>query len=222
MIISTQHMLPPTLPNPLAPQDAPPVVPATGLQTPNVNEPQPEVAEDAPKGALQGAFSVERRYDQNMTISFLNTATSTEDMDGAPPDELKAEQSLHKPSVNGDGTVDAPMEIVDVDEAEAESKPVIAVATAEQGQAPAQQPTPQQPTYPGGHAIDVCFEASKLPLDVAIFNSARAAGGDEKIRKYLQAVLVIGGSALIPGMAHALESRYGDCIALRVFVFSVH
>jgi actin-related protein 8 len=68
-----------------------------------------------------------------------------------------------------------------------------------------------QPT-PGGYEIDVCFEASKLPLDVAIFNSARAAGGDEKIRKYLQAVLVIGGSALIPGMAHALESRSGGCL----------
>lgn len=71
------------------------------------------------------------------------------------------------------------------------------------------QPAPSTPSYPGGYAIDVCFEASKLPLDVAIFNSARAAGGDEKIRKYLQAVLVIGGSALIPGMAHALESRLG-------------
>lgn len=69
------------------------------------------------------------------------------------------------------------------------------------------QPAPSTPSYPGGYAIDVCFEASKLPLDVAIFNSARAAGGDEKIRKYLQAVLVIGGSALVPGMAHALESR---------------
>ncbi|KAF8519013.1 hypothetical protein BU17DRAFT_76035 [Hysterangium stoloniferum] len=62
-------------------------------------------------------------------------------------------------------------------------------------------------TYPGGFGIDVAFEAGKLPLDVAIFNSARAAGGDDKIRKYLQAVLVIGGTALIPGMAHALESR---------------
>jgi actin-related protein 8 len=56
-------------------------------------------------------------------------------------------------------------------------------------------------------SIDVCFEASKLPLDVAIVNSVRAAGGDEKIRKYLQAVLVVGGTALIPGLAHALESR---------------
>ncbi|RDB23323.1 putative actin-related protein 8 [Hypsizygus marmoreus] len=63
------------------------------------------------------------------------------------------------------------------------------------------------PVFPGGFSIDVCFEASKLPLDVAIFNSARAAGGDEKIRKYLQAVLVIGGTAHVPGMVHALESR---------------
>ncbi|KAG5647468.1 hypothetical protein DXG03_009399 [Asterophora parasitica] len=63
------------------------------------------------------------------------------------------------------------------------------------------------PLHPGDFPIDVCFEASKLPLDVAIFNSARAAGGDEKIRKYLQAILVIGGTAHIPGMSHALESR---------------
>ena len=75
-------------------------------------------------------------------------------------------------------------------------------------------PAPSTPSYPGGYAIDVCFEASKLPLDVAIFNSARAAGGDEKIRKYLQAVLVIGGSALIPGMAHALESRLESFIII--------
>lgn len=64
-----------------------------------------------------------------------------------------------------------------------------------------QQQQQQQPQ------IDVQLEASKLPLDVAIFNSARAAGGDDKIRKYLQAVLVVGGTALTPGMGHALESR---------------
>ncbi|KAJ7623175.1 hypothetical protein FB45DRAFT_924792 [Roridomyces roridus] len=61
--------------------------------------------------------------------------------------------------------------------------------------------------YPGGFGIDVASEAGKLPLDVAIFNSARAAGGDDKIRKYLQAVLVIGGSASIPAITHGLESR---------------
>lgn len=66
---------------------------------------------------------------------------------------------------------------------------------------------PMNTAFLGNLPIDVPFEASKLPLDVAIFNSARAAGGDEKIRKYLQAVLVVGGTALIPGMSHALESR---------------
>lgn len=69
------------------------------------------------------------------------------------------------------------------------------------------QPGPSSSNFPGGLPIDVCLEASKLPLDIAIFNSARACGGDDKIRKYLQAVLVIGGGAQIPGMAHALESR---------------
>ena len=109
------------------------------------------------------------------------------------------------PPTNGDAaaesTAETPMDIIDVDD---DTKPVIAPAPSVP--APA-QPQPQQ-TYPGGFAIDVCFEASKLPLDVAIFNSARAAGGDEKIRKYLQAVLVIGGTAMLPGMPHALESRY--------------
>ncbi|KII85873.1 hypothetical protein PLICRDRAFT_700670 [Plicaturopsis crispa FD-325 SS-3] len=88
-----------------------------------------------------------------------------------------------------------------------------ALQPSPQPQSQPRRPSPKQSqsqssaAYPGGYAIDVCFEASKLPLDVAIFNSARAAGGDDKIRKYLQAVLVVGGTALVPGMAHALESR---------------
>jgi len=67
--------------------------------------------------------------------------------------------------------------------------------------------TGEAATGSGGFNLDIAFEASKLPMDVAIFNSARAAGGDEKIRKYLQAVLVVGGTALVPGISHALESR---------------
>jgi actin-related protein 8 len=67
-------------------------------------------------------------------------------------------------------------------------------------------PQPPAQVYAGGYSIDVPFEASKLPLDVAIFNSVRAAG-DDRIRKYLQAVLLIGGTAHIPGIGPALESR---------------
>jgi actin-related protein 8 len=75
---------------------------------------------------------------------------------------------------------------------------------------PSQPQQQQQPVKDAAPQMDLLLEASKLPLDVAIFNSARAAGGDDKIRKYLQAVLVVGGTALTPGMAHALESRYAS------------
>ena len=78
-------------------------------------------------------------------------------------------------------------------------------------------PSQQQPQKDAAPQIDLLLEASKLPLDVAIFNSTRAAGGDDKIRKYLQAVLVVGGTALTPGIAHALESRYGLCLSVVMF-----
>ncbi|KAJ7224190.1 hypothetical protein GGX14DRAFT_424627, partial [Mycena pura] len=98
---------------------------------------------------------------------------------------MPAVPAVKSPTVNGDGEA-PPVEIVQVDEEGKSLK------------------TPPKNSAHGGYGIDVCFEASKLPLDVAIFNSARAAGGDEKIRKYLQAVLVIGGGAHIPGMGHGL------------------
>ncbi|KAJ7116062.1 hypothetical protein C8R44DRAFT_794050 [Mycena epipterygia] len=96
---------------------------------------------------------------------------------------------IKPPTVRGDAEAHAPIEIMQLDE---EGKGVKTLVPSK---------------HAGGFGIDVCFEASKLPLDVAIFNSARAAGGDEKIRKYLQAVLVIGGTANIPGISHGLESR---------------
>jgi actin-related protein 8 len=102
---------------------------------------------------------------------------------------------------------EAPIEIINIaDESKAPMQPQQPSLT------PQTQSGPPVANFPGGFPIDICFEASKLPMDVAIFNSARAAGGDEKIRKYLQAVLVIGGTALIPGMAHALESRWGNSL----------
>jgi len=97
------------------------------------------------------------------------------------------------PNLFADGT-----ELVDV---EVDSK------VPPQKTAPGAAASDTSTTRPAGPAIDVCFEASKLPLDVAIFNSARAAGGDEKIRKYLQTILVVGGTAHIPGIGYALESR---------------
>lgn len=129
----------------------------------------------------------------------------------ATKDTTGEEAKPNGASVTGDGTADAPMEIVDGDDTDTKPSTVAATPVVVTPQVPPTiifQPSAiPAPIYPGGFPIDVFFEASKLPLDVAIFNSARASGGDEKIRKYLQAVLVIGGTALTPGMAHALESR---------------
>jgi len=112
------------------------------------------------------------------------------------PPAMETNGSINQDQPMGDANVS--IEVVDLEE---DTK----VSVQQQNTSKSNEPPSIK--YPGGLSIDVCFEASKLPLDVAIFNSARAAGGDEKIRKYLQAVLVVGGTALIPGMAHALESR---------------
>ncbi|EGN96670.1 hypothetical protein SERLA73DRAFT_111324 [Serpula lacrymans var. lacrymans S7.3] len=123
--------------------------------------------------------------------------------DVTPPVPPSTASSAIEP--NSENAPDMPMEVVDIEGEKSAS-----------GAVPPQPASSQLAPLPAsntgtsqirGLGIDVCFEASKLPLDVAIFNSARAAGGDDKIRKYLQAVLVIGGTGLIPGMAHALESR---------------
>lgn len=159
---------------------------------------------------MSGLISSSSAAQPESTYAASEAASETVKADGP----LKLAASVTSTSAVGEGTADAPMEIVDVDDSE--TKPDVTTSSRPQANQTLSADIQQQlqyqsqghaQTYPGGFSIDVCFEASKLPLDVAIFNSARAAGGDEKIRKYLQAVLVVGGSALVPGMAHALESR---------------
>ncbi|KAF9269156.1 actin-related protein [Marasmius fiardii PR-910] len=100
-------------------------------------------------------------------------------------------------------STETPMDVVDIEDDSKSS-----VAQQSPSKSVTKPPTPEPSSNsPGGFGINISFEASKLPLDVAIYNSARAAGGDEKIRKYLQAVLVVGGTASISGMGHALDSR---------------
>lgn len=139
-----------------------------------------------------------------MADSIANEGTSTP-AEGSPSKADTPPATNTKPT---EGTSDTPMDIVD---AEGDSK--TPAPTAQSTSKVATRPplnhkaSSSSGMHPSEFTIDVNFEASKLPLDVAIFNSTRAAGGEDKIRKYLQAVLVIGGTALVPGMSHALESR---------------
>ena len=72
---------------------------------------------------------------------------------------------------------------------------------------------PEGVTFPGDLPIDVPFESSKLPLDVAVFNSARGASENALaplVSKFLENVLLVGGGSLVPGLAHILQQRYAS------------
>ncbi|UZJ54583.1 hypothetical protein CBS101457_003903 [Exobasidium rhododendri] len=68
------------------------------------------------------------------------------------------------------------------------------------------------------HAIDVPWEASKVPLDFAVWNSIQAsitnlgsAGtSEERIRRMMSNIICTGGTALIPGIGFALEARLNN------------
>lgn len=195
-------------------------------QSPGVSEDIIDIRE--PRDALM------EKYTQAMIIStqhlFARNLAALENATGQSQNQDAPASGQQTPLANataaqaGDAASEAP--------APAKSDETSASDTPIEGEATSKAPTPPPPSSTGGAEepvaetaatspgtgegtgptsgsinLDIAFEASKLPMDVAIFNSARAAGGDEKIRKYLQAVLVVGGTALIPGISHALESR---------------
>ncbi|KAI0832128.1 actin-like ATPase domain-containing protein [Trametes gibbosa] len=225
MLISTQHLFPVLVP--AAAVEPVPLLTTPVVQTPategqslavtpvppsaSATAPVTPVGEETP--AADADVNPKKTKDEDIEMAEAvapateASAPSTSGVDNdkpiaSNPAEPNAETKEAIPA-------DALVEIIDVDEIE--SKPAATPVVANPaGQPQAQHPVAPPTLIPIGYRafnLDVSFEASKLPLDVAIFNSARAAGGDEKIRKYLQAVLVIGGTALVPGMAHALESR---------------
>lgn len=163
--------------------------------------------------ALESATAQSQNHDapasgQQTPFTTAAVATQAGDVPSEAPAAAKSDEtSTSDTPIEGEATSKAPTppqpsSTVGADEAPAETAAASPGTLEGAGSASA------------GFNLDIAFEASKLPMDVAIFNSARAAGGDEKIRKYLQAVLVVGGTALIPGISHALESRRVTCCFL--------
>ena len=75
MIISTQHLLPSAVPTPTVAPDAPPAVPTTGMNTPNVSEPQGDPVEEAAKAA-PARESSQTLADRSLTSAAPNTNSS--------------------------------------------------------------------------------------------------------------------------------------------------
>ncbi|KAF8523616.1 hypothetical protein JB92DRAFT_3081847 [Gautieria morchelliformis] len=235
MIISTQHLLPPPMPAPpiapppLAPSLAPApssssLAPAPSSLAPAPSFPliDPAVVEGYGRPVFAVAPQTAHADDAGPTIGQFSGRTQSKFISLDASDFEASVQGNASWTGPGPGPGPGPNREPPSKEAGAalqnqaagerdpqgsRAQPQAAAPTDASGHAAAQAAYPPPGAYPGGFGIDVAFEAGKLPLDVAIFNSARAAGGDEKIRKYLQAVLVVGGTARVPGMAHALESR---------------
>ncbi|KAL5512963.1 ARP8 [Sanghuangporus vaninii] len=216
MLISTQHLMPP----PPAPTLAAPSKPASGAVTPQ----PPEVKSDDTKKSVPSAVEANVKLEGKQEV--IDVDEEMVDVDTKEKHEASADaQSSKSPSAERDqpskSTTPSRQDLAQNDKQQnptptgngtsTSATPVAGdIPTTGSGLAStsrSSQPPTQQQVFPGGYPVDVPFEASKLPLDVAIYNSARAAGGDDRIRKYLQAVLVVGGGALTPGIVHALESR---------------
>jgi actin-related protein 8 len=181
MVISTQHLL--MVKEAKAPPSVTPAIVDTPIPPSNADEtlsdvPSKEANVTTPAEAADAVSGEGEPADGDVEMEDGENATK---QDQKPP--ASAEQSASDVPASSQPASGLPSEVIH----------------------PSYDPTF---SYPGGYPLDLEFEASRLPLDVAVFNSTRACGGgDEKIRKYLQAVLVVGGTSLMPGMAHALESR---------------
>lgn len=85
------------------------------------------------------------------------------------------------------------------------------------------------PSAPAGSAdIDVRYESSKLPLDVAVVESilaispsgASSAAAEERIKKIATNLLIVGGTGGIHNIGFAVESRVAPALATRMPVLN--
>jgi actin-related protein 8 len=60
---------------------------------------------------------------------------------------------------------------------------------------------------PAAIAIDYLAESSKLPLDVAVFESICQSGAEDKVKRVATNILVVGGVGNLQGIGWALQSR---------------
>ncbi|CAE6451755.1 unnamed protein product [Rhizoctonia solani] len=220
MLISTQHLLPPQPVQTFAPKQIQQVPQVDGAHDADGDtEMQAEPSTENPESSSRSRTGDEKHdmEDEKHDDEEVPTQTArSEDAQVTPSDlpaaldgqndqrELiqRSTSPTQPPTVpinEQDGEDRAPsVEIIREPDATSKTPKSKAVASTS-AHTPAPVPPPVE--------IDVRWEASKLPLDVAIFNSARAAGGVDRIKKFLQVVVIVGGTSMIPGMVHALESR---------------
>lgn len=67
------------------------------------------------------------------------------------------------------------------------------------------------PYVPPPLIFDVVAEAGKVPLEVAICNSVLSLPSEDKVKRMTSSLLLVGGTASLPALGYALQSRYVNC-----------
>ncbi|CAE6442101.1 unnamed protein product [Rhizoctonia solani] len=221
MLISTQHLLPPQPVQTFAPKQGQQVPQVDGahdadgdtemaVQQAESSTEKPILSDPNQTGDEKQFVDEERENSESPTQAARSDdahATTSHDslvQDGpsGQHESVRRSESPTQPpiaSIAEPAGEDRAPSVEIIPEPDATIKPPKSKAAAPVTVPPIATPAPAQ--------IDVRWEASKLPLDVAIFNSTRAAGGVDRIKKFLQVVVIAGGTSMIPGMVHALESR---------------
>ncbi|CAE6409631.1 unnamed protein product [Rhizoctonia solani] len=228
MIISTQHLLPPQPTQTFAPKQGQQVPQVDGAhdadgdtemavpQQAELSTEKPKLSDPSRIGDEKHAMEDEKRDDSEVPTPTAQSEDALATVSQDPPAQdgpsgqhelVRRSASPAQPPIapaNDPAGEDRAPSVEIIPEPDATTKP-----SKSKGTAPVTAPSPvAAPTpAPAPVQIDVRWEASKLPLDVAIFNSTRAAGGVDRIKKFLQVVVIVGGTSMIPGMVHALESR---------------
>lgn len=63
------------------------------------------------------------------------------------------------------------------------------------------------PEEEAGPAVDYVGESSKLPLDVAVMESLAQCGSEDRLKRVITNILLVGGLSNMQGVGFALQSR---------------
>jgi actin-related protein 8 len=70
-----------------------------------------------------------------------------------------------------------------------------------------QQANAEEEEEDAGPVIDYEGESSKLPLDIAVIESLTQCGSDDRLKRIITNILLVGGVANMQGAGFALQSR---------------
>ena len=141
------------------------------------------------------------------TLLANRTAPPSEGKTGSVPPDAAPSPAPRDPALAAAPTV--------ADASNGTPQPTTANGTPGPQSAPAKVEAPPPRPKPRELGINVPFESSKTPLDLAVWSSIMgstnvlvgAASTTDRLRKMASNVLCVGGSALIPGLGAALEAR---------------